>query len=71
MTFIRDAAVVAADPASPSRRSADPDDDYLLALAENEKAIVVSGDEHLLELADRFPVLSPRAFQDELEANAF
>jgi predicted nucleic acid-binding protein len=48
-------------------RSADPGDDYLLALAESEKAIVASGDRHLLELADRFPIRSPRGFLDMLE----
>jgi predicted nucleic acid-binding protein len=53
-------------PAAP-RRSRDPGDDYLLALAESERAIVVSGDQHLLGLADRFPIVSPQAFLEELE----
>jgi hypothetical protein len=70
VTFLRDAAVFASDPPAPPRRSADPGDDYLLALAETEKAIVVSGDQHLLEFADRFPICSPRAFLEELEAEA-
>jgi predicted nucleic acid-binding protein len=41
------------------RCSADPDDDYLIALAHDQSAIVVSGDRHLLDLADRAPILSP------------
>ena len=70
ISFLRDGAVVASDPPTAPRRSADPGDDYILALAEAEKAIVVSGDQHLLELADRFPVRSPRAFLEALEAGA-
>jgi uncharacterized protein len=70
VTFLREAAVFASDPPSATPRSADPGDDYLLALAETEKAIVVSGAQHLLELADRFPIRSPRAFLEKLEANA-
>jgi predicted nucleic acid-binding protein len=54
----------------PLPRSGDPGDDHLLALAETEKAIAVSGDRHLLKLADRFPIRSPRAFLEELEANS-
>lgn len=43
-------------------RSSDPGDDYLIALAAAEGAILVSGDAHLLALADELPVLSPAAF---------
>jgi hypothetical protein len=35
------------------RPSLGPGDDYLLALAEGEHAMVISGDQHLLDLADR------------------
>ncbi|MGC1165779.1 MAG: putative toxin-antitoxin system toxin component, PIN family [Solirubrobacterales bacterium] len=50
----------AADPEGPPPlRSADPDDDYLIALAHDQSAIIVSGDRHLLDLADRAPILSP------------
>lgn len=51
----------AADPEGPPPplRSADPDDDYLIALALDQSAIIVSGDRHLLDLADRAPILSP------------
>jgi putative PIN family toxin of toxin-antitoxin system len=63
---LRQSAVVASDPRRPPGRSADPGDDYLLALAEAERAMLVSGDRHLLDLADRFPVSSPRDFLDSL-----
>ena len=43
-------------------RSADPDDDYLLALAAAENAVLVSGDKHLLALADEAPVMAPARF---------
>jgi putative PIN family toxin of toxin-antitoxin system len=51
------------DPAAPfSTRSPDPGDDYLIALAAASAALLVSGDEHLLTLADQVPVCSPAAF---------
>src|SRR5262245_22170168 len=56
------------DPTLPaSVRSPDPDDDYLIALAEKAQAMIVSGDRHLLALVGRLPVLSPSSFLDELE----
>ena len=67
VSFLENTAVHASDPSSPPRRSVDPHDDYLLALAEGEGALVVSGDQHLLELADRFPIRSARAFLEILE----
>jgi putative PIN family toxin of toxin-antitoxin system len=67
VAFLQTTAVLASDPPAPPRRSPDPGDDYLLALAEGEKAVVVSGDRHLLELADRFPIRSPRDFLEALE----
>ena len=67
VAFLRSTAVLASDPPAPPRRSPAPGDDYLLALAEGEKAVVVSGDQHLLELADQFPVRSPRDFLEVLE----
>lgn len=51
-----------ADPPAPAPRSADPDDDYLVALAEHARALLVSGDRHLLDLAAEIPVLTPRGF---------
>jgi uncharacterized protein len=58
----RDAAM-AADPAGPPPiRCADPDDDYLIALAHSDSAALVSGDRHLLELAGEIPVFTPSEF---------
>jgi putative PIN family toxin of toxin-antitoxin system len=67
VALLRKGAVLAADRRNPPRRSPDPGDDYLLALAENERALLVSGDHHLLGLADRFPIRSPREFLDALD----
>lgn len=68
--FIRTTAEVAIDPPNPVSRSADRDDDYLLALAEAAHALLVSGDKHLLELVDTFPIRTPREFADELDNSA-
>jgi len=67
VSFLEGAAVAASDQEAPAARSSDPGDDYLLALAEQAKAVLVSGDQHVLDLVDRFPVRSPRKFLDELE----
>jgi putative PIN family toxin of toxin-antitoxin system len=40
-------------------RSADPKDDYLIALAHAQSAVLVSGDRHLLELGGGAPILAP------------
>jgi putative PIN family toxin of toxin-antitoxin system len=65
VSLLRLAAIVAPDPASGSHHSGDPGDDYLLALAENEHAVLVSGDHHLLKLAD-LPIQTARSFLDRL-----
>lgn len=58
--LLRRDAVVAEDPAEePPLRSADPDDDYLIALAFSQKAALVSGDKHLLDLTGGAPILAP------------
>jgi putative PIN family toxin of toxin-antitoxin system len=63
------AAELAADPTGPPPvRSDDPDDDYLIALAAAERALLVSGDVHLTVLAPRVPVLTPAEFLSELGA---
>jgi len=46
----------------PAVRSPDPDDDYLIALAQAGTAVIVSGDTDLQCLADRIPVYSPTDF---------
>jgi putative PIN family toxin of toxin-antitoxin system len=50
------------DPSEAPRRSRDPGDDYLLALAESSSAVVVSGDRDLLNLTKDFPIYSPSGF---------
>lgn len=67
-SLLRDGAILAPDPPTPAHHSADPGDDYLLALAENERALLVSGDQHLLALADTLPIQTARAFLEALEA---
>lgn len=58
--LIRREAVPAPDPEElSSLRSADPDDDYLIALAQSQNAILVSGDKHLLEIGAGAPILAP------------
>jgi putative PIN family toxin of toxin-antitoxin system len=66
VVLLRQAAPLAEDPAKPSPRSADPGDDYLLALAEQERAVLISGDQHLLALAGELPIRTARAFLDAL-----
>jgi uncharacterized protein len=67
ISVLADAAILAPDPSASGVRSADPGDDYLLALAETARAVLVSGDRHLLELADELPIQTARAFLATLE----
>ncbi|HUO95648.1 MAG TPA: putative toxin-antitoxin system toxin component, PIN family [Steroidobacteraceae bacterium] len=60
-------AVIADDAPDPPQRSADPGDDYLLALAERRRAVLVSGDRDLLALKDRYPVFTAGEFLDWLD----
>jgi len=63
LELLRRDAAMAADPAEPPPiRCADPDDDYLIALAHSCSAALVSGDGHLLELAGEIPVFTPSEF---------
>jgi len=56
-------AELAPDPkAPPPIHCADPDDDYLIALAHSQDAALVSGDSHLLALAATIPVYTPADF---------
>jgi putative PIN family toxin of toxin-antitoxin system len=56
-------ATILEDPDEPARRgSADPGDDYLIALAAHAHAALVSGDRHLLELAGELPIYAPADF---------
>lgn len=50
-------------PSGPSSfRSPDPGDDYLIALAATERAVLVSGDRHLLDMDAPIPIFSPAGF---------
>jgi putative PIN family toxin of toxin-antitoxin system len=64
--LLRSAAVLGRDPETGPHRSADPGDDYLLALAAQERAVLVSGDQHLLDLAEDLPIQTAREFLDRL-----
>jgi uncharacterized protein len=55
----RDATLVEDPEGPPPLRSADPDDDYLIALAHSQNAILVSGDKHLLDIGRGAPILAP------------
>jgi hypothetical protein len=71
LQWLTESATVANDPECPARvHSADPGDDYLIALAASRQAILVSGDQHLLDLAERMPVLAPALFLDQLAEDA-
>jgi putative PIN family toxin of toxin-antitoxin system len=63
LDWLRREAIVVHDPEEASTvRSEDRGDDYLLALAEAERAALVSGDRHLLALSSELPVLTAREF---------
>ena len=65
--FLQAGATVVDDPTRPPpTHSEDPGDDYLIALAAEQRAALVSGDRHLLALAPRIPVYAPRDFLDLL-----
>lgn len=63
-----DQATMVDDPAPGSARTADADDDYLVALAEAHEAdAIVSGDRHVLDAASsELQVLTPRELADRL-----
>ena len=66
--WLRRAATLVEDPTDePPLRSPDPGDDYLLAVAAANDALLVSGDRHLLDLAADAPILSPAGFLTKLE----
>ena len=63
----RSARVVVDPTGPPPIHCVDPADDYLIALAAAERAVLVSGDAALTTLADRIPVRTPAAFLAELQ----
>jgi uncharacterized protein len=68
LALLRRFATIAPDVEVTQTLSPDPDDDYLITLAASQSATsLVSGDTHLTDLKQApIPVLTPRAFLDEL-----
>lgn len=58
----RSAVLLDDRPGPPPVRSADPDDDYVISLAADARAVIVSGDHHLTDLARQVPVYTPAQF---------
>jgi uncharacterized protein len=67
VSLLRHSAILAPDPSPPPTRSADSGDDYLIALAESSHAVLVTGDQHLLELANGLPIRTARSFLASIE----
>jgi putative PIN family toxin of toxin-antitoxin system len=68
LALLRGEALLFEDP-KPSGEALcdDPDDEYLITLSRTTQVdALVSGDSHLLELADLIPVLTPREFLESL-----
>lgn len=59
---------LAEDVGAAPRRSADAADDYLIALAAGNDAMLVSGDKHLLDLAEELPILPPARFLELIDS---
>jgi uncharacterized protein len=71
VSWVRYHATLAADPTRPAPlTSPDPDDNYLLALAIDRRAFLITGDQHLLGVAGDLPILTPAQFLDELRETA-
>lgn len=67
INWIRDHGRLADDPVgAPPVRSRDPDDNYLLALAIDQRAYLVTGDQDLLVLNAHLPILTPAQFAAQL-----
>ncbi len=70
VSWVRDHGTLAEDPPGPAPVSSpDPDDDYLLALAIDRRAFLVTGDQHLLGLRENLPILTPAEFVISLRDN--
>ena len=68
--WLADAAIHVEDSGHPPpAASSDVGDDYLIALAADQNAALVSGDRHLLEMKERIPVYSARDFLDLVEGS--
>jgi uncharacterized protein len=63
VAWLSRSALLAGDPDGPAPiRCVDPGDDYLISLAADQQAVLVSGDGHLLALAGDFPIQTPAAY---------
>lgn len=62
VAWVRGSAALVPDQAARRIHSQDAADDHLIALAESQRAALVSGDKHLLALAGEIPVFTPRQF---------
>jgi putative PIN family toxin of toxin-antitoxin system len=63
--LLQGSSISAKDPVDPpERHSRDPGDDYLLALAAAERAVLVSQDHDLLSLSQDYPIRTPTEFLD-------
>ena len=61
--LLRRGALMVDDPNTlPTVTSSDPGDNYLIALAEHSRSVLVSGDRDLLALSEEIPVYSPAGF---------
>ena len=60
-------AVMRADLSDPPPVSRDAGDDYLVALARDSEAVIVTGDGDLLSLAPALPVFGPARFLEWLD----
>lgn len=63
----REAQLVDDPPGPPDVASPDPDDEYVIALAAATRSVIVSGDRHLLGLADSIPVYTPAEFLETFD----
>jgi len=63
LAFIGRQGTLVPDPKEPAPLSCpDPDDEYLLSFAYTQKAVLVTGDSHLLEIASGAPICAPADF---------
>jgi len=71
VSWLNREAVLVTDPDTPPlTRSPDPGDDYLLALAGREQAMLISHDHHLLSLRDEYPIRTPNEFLELIATDA-
>jgi putative PIN family toxin of toxin-antitoxin system len=69
--LLRRGALLVEDPKTPPTvASSDPGDDYLIALAQHSRSVLVSGDRGLLDLSEHIPVYSSAAFLAFLRESA-